>query len=1091
MRRTSRKLLAILLALVLSISTMSGAVSAYAANEKVSVTLDGVENYTMANEVLAIMNAERAAEGLAPLTADPVLTEYAMQRAAEVNMFFSHTRPDGTDCFTVYGDEYRYGAKAENIAFGQRNAQEVMDSWMNSPGHRANILDGNLSSVGIGCFYQRDGSIAWVQLFHSDIVHQGEVPNDVQDVSGVKVTALASNLIGYVEHHYFGDDTCALYLYEGSTVTTHFWLVNPMLDWAHFIEITSDNYTYTSSDPKVLDFDNKAHALKPVGPGVAEIGVEIDGLPIYVMDDSGYVNPTSVVEVMPMPKLTYEMDQQGNILVDYSGFNSVASLFYKGNHDEMWTMANREADGIYTHYDPDPTDTYVYVMRYWDYLAEEYVELGERLVVKLGNEDPTPEPKPDPDPDPKPDPDPDQDFGVDLPAIPNRDTEPTVEEALEILDDLKNRLPAGTEWPEKPYTWLGGELSVLGNNATGYDDRAFCMALSDRVFGDLPAKAIDDVRMDDLRPGDILLDGIYGTMIIMDMSQDYLYCATVSEGIVRYHLFSTKNYSGNMLYALVRYESDAPGAATIHPSPVPADANIVAQGNANYTHSSWGETIFYAIITWALDDEGTMYFYGKGDLKRNSYSSWASYYDQTKRIVFSSRIQEIDNNAFERFKQLEEVVLGEDISVIGYYAFNGCTSLRKVNFPEGLTEIGNYAFYNCDLRQVDFPTSLEVIGGDAFGENSIETLSIPETVVTIGESAFSNNEKLVSLYIPAGLQEMGDYVFSNCTSLSQLELEEGITALGDYAFSYCDSLKSVILPDSLTEIPEGLFKFSGLETVYFGKNTQVIGDYAFYYCRNITSMYFYNSLRTIGDCAFDSCEQIWDVYFYGTPEQWSEVEIGSNNWFLEMFSYVHYLDPNQCQHLQVEIVFGTDATCTEDGLTDGSVCADCGQVLTEQEIIPALGHAWGDWHEVVAPTEESFGQEERSCDRCGECETRETAPLEHTHEYTCIVVEPTCTQEGTATYTCRCGETYTEVLPVIDHSYVNGYCEHCGAPAFVVGDANGDGKVNARDARLILRYAAMLITGDEIDQAAADFNGDGKVNARDARAVLRAAAGLN
>ena len=153
MRRTSRKLLAILLALVLSISTMSGAVSAYAANEKVSVTLDGVENYTMANEVLAIMNAERAAEGLAPLTADPVLTEYAMQRAAEVNMFFSHTRPDGTDCFTVYGDEYRYGAKAENIAFGQRNAQEVMDSWMNSPGHRANILDGNLSSVGIGCVF--------------------------------------------------------------------------------------------------------------------------------------------------------------------------------------------------------------------------------------------------------------------------------------------------------------------------------------------------------------------------------------------------------------------------------------------------------------------------------------------------------------------------------------------------------------------------------------------------------------------------------------------------------------------------------------------------------------------------------------------------------------------------------------------------------------------------------------------------------------------------------------------------------------------------------------------------------------------------
>ena len=78
------------------------------------------------------------------------------------------------------------------------------------------------------------------------------------------------------------------------------------------------------------------------------------------------------------------------------------------------------------------------------------------------------------------------------------------------------------------------------------------------------------------------------------------------------------------------------------------------------------------------------------------------------------------------------------------------------------------------------------------------------------------------------------------------------------------------------------------------------------------------------------------------------------------------------------------------------------------------------------------------------------------------------------------------------HSYVDGVCEHCGAQeaTFVQGDANGDGKVNARDARLALRYAAKLIGDGELNVEAADINGDGKVNARDARIMLRKAAGL-
>lgn len=90
------------------------------------------------------------------------------------------------------------------------------------------------------------------------------------------------------------------------------------------------------------------------------------------------------------------------------------------------------------------------------------------------------------------------------------------------------------------------------------------------------------------------------------------------------------------------------------------------------------------------------------------------------------------------------------------------------------------------------------------------------------------------------------------------------------------------------------------------------------------------------------------------------------------------------------------------------------------------------------------------------------------------------------------GDVVFEASVSYDHDYVDGKCSHCGAEEvlYELGDVNGDGKVNARDARAILRHAAGLLGEGEINLDAADYNGDGRVNARDARAILRRAAGL-
>lgn len=118
-------------------------------------------------EVLELVNKERATAGLDPLTLDDKLNEAAGVRAQEITKEFSHTRPDGTPVFTIlkeYGCSYM--AAGENIAAGQSSPAEVVDSWMHSEGHRANILSPNFKKLGVGyCQISSSYKYYWVQLF--------------------------------------------------------------------------------------------------------------------------------------------------------------------------------------------------------------------------------------------------------------------------------------------------------------------------------------------------------------------------------------------------------------------------------------------------------------------------------------------------------------------------------------------------------------------------------------------------------------------------------------------------------------------------------------------------------------------------------------------------------------------------------------------------------------------------------------------------------------------------------------------------------------------------------------------------------------
>lgn len=118
-----------------------------------------------AGEVVRLTNSARSQNGYAALVEDGALSEAAAVRAREIARSFSHTRPSGGAFSSALSESgVSYLRAGENIASGQKSASEVVNAWMNSPGHRANILNSSYSRIG-SASVNIDGTLYWVQLF--------------------------------------------------------------------------------------------------------------------------------------------------------------------------------------------------------------------------------------------------------------------------------------------------------------------------------------------------------------------------------------------------------------------------------------------------------------------------------------------------------------------------------------------------------------------------------------------------------------------------------------------------------------------------------------------------------------------------------------------------------------------------------------------------------------------------------------------------------------------------------------------------------------------------------------------------------------
>ena len=125
----------------------------------------GVADSSAEGQILALVNQQRATAGCGAVTADSGLASLARAFSADMRDrgFFSHTDPDGLDPFDR-GNRAGVTVMGENIAYGQPDPASVMTAWMNSPGHRANILNCSYTRLGVGVAYGPGGPW-WTQDF--------------------------------------------------------------------------------------------------------------------------------------------------------------------------------------------------------------------------------------------------------------------------------------------------------------------------------------------------------------------------------------------------------------------------------------------------------------------------------------------------------------------------------------------------------------------------------------------------------------------------------------------------------------------------------------------------------------------------------------------------------------------------------------------------------------------------------------------------------------------------------------------------------------------------------------------------------------
>lgn len=384
-----------------------------------------------------------------------------------------------------------------------------------------------------------------------------------------------------------------------------------------------------------------------------------------------------------------------------------------------------------------------------------------------------------------------------------------------------------------------------------------------------------------------------------------------------------------------------------------------------------------ADLTWEIDDNGTLIVSGTGEMFDYGFHEY--------RALWSRHADSIKN-----------VVIEAGVTSIGKDAFVYCDNITSVTIPASVTSIGEGAFRLCNkLSTVNY-------GGTANKWNAIsignDNDNLTGANINYAGITWTYNNGTLTI---SGTGDVEDYNNSSAPwydhryDTTKIVISNGVTGIGEGAFCYFTELTSVSLPGSLKSI--GAYAFRGcssLKSVVIPDSVTSIGEGAFYRCTALTTATVSNSVSRISYGTFMSCENLISVTI-----------------------------PNSVKSI------GEKAFYNCGSLTDVYYKGSTAQ-----------------WNAVMVGLDNDSLQ-------------NANVYFVHTHSYTAAVTAPTCTARGYTTYTCSCGDSYVDnYTDRLGHDYVNGICSRCG-------EADPNYKLAAPELKITTSSGKPKVYWNEVDGA--------------------------